>query len=56
MSDALLWLRMHILATAISVAGTLAALQLIAPPLIDTFLDFLMVGVVWAVAKLAKGL
>ena len=46
-------LQRHVLAWTTSAALTLTGLQLFAPPLIDWFLDFLVVGLVFLAAKLA---
>ena len=48
------WLREHVLAWTTSAAVTLTGLQLVAPPLIDWVLDVMVVGLVWAAAKLAR--
>lgn len=48
------WLRKHALAWTTSAAATITALQLVTPTMIDWLFDIIVVGLVWAAAKLAK--
>lgn len=50
------WLRERLLAAALSAAGTITVLSLISPAWLDFMFDLIMVGLIFVVAKLRKGM
>lgn len=48
------WLKNHVLAWTTSAAAALTAAQIVAPKMVDVFLDIIVVALVWVAAKLAQ--
>ena len=48
------WLKSKVLLWSVSAAATLTALQFITPAFVDFILDWLVVGLVFIAAKMAK--